>query len=338
MSESWTVARMGSQVGKRFLVTGANSGIGFKAAVELARWGAVVVLACRDTGRGAAALKRLRAESAGPGSAGEAAELVALNLASLQSVRAVAAAECARGMGLDGLVNNAGVFSPPRRKVTEDGFELQWGTNVLGHFALTCGLMAALERAGAERGAARVVTVASIAHKPGRLQFEDLQSEKSYRPQGAYQQSKLGDLMMALALERKLRARGSRVMSVAVHPGVARSNLFKVGNGRGLAGVAERGVAKLVGWTLNDDAEGALPTLFGAVAAEAKGGEYYGPQGWLEMRGGDVGTGEDIEAGTGRGGAGSALGGVRGKYGVRVGWMLLKKVGRMRADEGLRLR
>ena len=276
---------MPSQIGKRFLVTGANSGIGYAAALELAEHGAAVMLACRDRGRGEAALARLRSEGAGPGSAAEAAELVVLDLASLASVRDVSANLLARGVVLDGLVNNAGVFAPARRRETADGFELQFGTNVLGHFALTLRLLPALEQAAA----ARVVTVASIAHRTGRIDFDDLQSRRSYGPQRAYQQSKLGDLMFALELERRLRARASRAISVAVHPGVAQSNLFKIGSSTGLAAVAERVIAKSVGVFFNSDTEGALPTLFGATAAEARGGGYYGSQGLFEMRGGDVG-------------------------------------------------
>ncbi len=282
MGKTWTLADMQSQAGKRFLITGANSGIGYMAALALARAGAVVMLACRDKARGDAALARMRQEAAGPDSA--APELVLLDLASLASVRAVADEFLSRHVALDGLINNAGVFAPPKRRETVDRFELQFGTNVLGHFALTCRLMPALEMAAA----ARVVTVASIAHKRGRLLFEDLQSLKTYSAQAAYQQSKLGDLMFALELERKLRAQGSRVVSVAVHPGVAKSNLFKIGNSTGFSRTIEQGIAGTVGSLLNDDAQGALPTVFGAVATEAQGGGYYGPQGLFEMRGGDV--------------------------------------------------
>ena len=282
---SWTLADMPLLVGKRFLITGANSGIGYAAALELAEHGGVVMLACRDRGRGEQALAKLRREGAGPGSAAEAAELVVLDLASLASVKDVSEALLARGVALDGLLNNAGVFCPPRRRETEDGFELQFGTNVLGHFALTLRLLPALEQAAA----ARVVTVASIAHKKGRIGFDDLQSRRSYGPQRAYQQSKLGDLMFALELERRLRARGSRVISLAVHPGIAKSGLFRIGNSTGLAGMTERAVANSIGLFFNSDTGGALPTLFGATAAEAQGGGYYGSQKFFETRGGDVG-------------------------------------------------
>ena len=270
------------------LITGANSGIGYPAALKLARKGATVVLACRDKARGEAAVSRIQAEAPGA-----QLELALLDLASLQSVREVAARELERGLGLDLLINNAGVMAPPQRLETKDGFELQFGTNVLGHFALTGLLLPALERAAekatTEAERPRVVTVASIAHKKGRIDFEDLQSVKRYGPMGAYQQSKLGDLMFSFELERRLVARDSGVMSVAAHPGVAETNLFKIGSSKGLAGVAESALAWTIGALLNSGAEGALPTLYAATAPDAVGGGYYGPQGFQEMRGEDVG-------------------------------------------------
>ena len=275
---------MPDQTGRRFLITGANSGIGYRAAEALARRGATVVLACRNLDKGREALARLKQDAGGPGSAADRAELSELNLASLASVRAAAARELARGLPLDGLINNAGVMGP-KRSETEDGFELQFGTNVLGHFALTLLLLPALERAEA----ARVVTVSSIAHRRGQIRFDDLAARKHYVPMQAYAQSKLGNLMFALDLEKRLRARGSRVRSIAVHPGVAESSLLKIGSGRGLAGVAERALQKTIGKIMNSDVEGALPTLFAATASEAQGGSYYGPQGIGETRGGDVG-------------------------------------------------
>jgi NAD(P)-dependent dehydrogenase (short-subunit alcohol dehydrogenase family) len=290
MAQTWASDAIPAQHGRRFFITGANSGIGYQAALELARHGATVLLACRDRIRGEAALARLRNEANGPDSAADRAEFVLLDLASLESVRSVAEAFLARGLALDGLINNAGVFAPPQRRLTTDGFEVQWGTNVLGHFALTSRLLPALVRGG-ERGTekARVVTVASIAHKRGQLHFENLNWEHSYAPMLAYQQSKLGDLMFALELERRLQTCNLPVESLAVHPGVAQSSLFKIGNSQGLAGAAERLFGKSIGLLLNDDAEGAVPTLFAATAPAAQGGAYYGPQGLLEMRGGDVG-------------------------------------------------
>jgi NAD(P)-dependent dehydrogenase (short-subunit alcohol dehydrogenase family) len=291
MSESevgkgWTVASIPDQVGRRALITGANSGIGYYAALELARKGAEVVLACRDRPRGEAAMARIRAEVPAA-----RLELALLDLASLASVRAVAAAELARGGSLDLLINNAGVYAPKKRLTTEDGFELQFGTNVLGHFVLTSLLLPALERAatvGRERP--RVVTIASIAHKRARLNFDDLQSEKSYSPSGSYGQSKLADLMFAFELDRRLRASGEPMMSIAAHPGVANSNLFLVGKFNPVELAVRRGMSAAIGTLLNTEADGALPTLFAATAAEAVGGGYYGPQKFFEMRGGDVGV------------------------------------------------
>jgi NAD(P)-dependent dehydrogenase (short-subunit alcohol dehydrogenase family) len=185
-------------------------------------------------------------------------------------------------------------MAPPKRRETADGFELQFGTNVLGHFALTCRLMRALDmgRVALISEAPRVVTLASIAHKRGRLNFEDLQAVKTYSPMGAYSQSKLANLMFAVELERRLRAGMRGVVSIAAHPGVAQTNLFKVGSSKGLAGTAEKALAWAIGKTMNSETDGALPTLYAATAEDAVGGAYYGPQGFKEMRGGDVGLAE----------------------------------------------
>jgi NAD(P)-dependent dehydrogenase (short-subunit alcohol dehydrogenase family) len=288
LGAGWTPAQMPGQAGRRALVTGANSGIGFATAVELARKGAYVLLASRDRAKGEAALGRLRAEVPYA-----SAELVQLDLASLASVREVASAEAARGLPLDLLINNAGVMAPRTRQETKDGFEVQFGTNVLGHFALTGLLLPALERAALQsKQRPRVVTLASIAHKRGRLHFNDLQSTHRYSPMGAYQQSKLADLMFAFELSRRLRAAGppaAGMMSVAAHPGVADTNLFKAGDYHPLERVSRRWVGAVIGALLNTELEGAVPTLFAATAPEAEDGGYYGPQGLLEMRGGDVG-------------------------------------------------
>jgi NAD(P)-dependent dehydrogenase (short-subunit alcohol dehydrogenase family) len=288
VGRGWGVGDIPSQAGRRAVVTGANSGIGYHAALELARKGAHVVLACRDTAKGEAALARLRADA--PAASAEAAHL---DLASLQSVHAFAAAELDRGVALDLLINNAGVMAPKARLETADGFELQFGTNVLGHFALTGLLLPALERAAVTQPLRpRVVTIASIAHKRGRINFDDLQSTKRYSPMGAYQQSKLADLMFAIELDRRLRAAGdplSAVMSVAAHPGVARTNLFQGERFPAFERPVRRVIGLVIGGLLNTDADGAVPTLFAATAPEAADGGYYGPHGILEMRGGDAG-------------------------------------------------
>jgi NAD(P)-dependent dehydrogenase (short-subunit alcohol dehydrogenase family) len=288
MEQTWNASRIPSQIGRRVILTGANSGIGYPAARELAGAGASVVLACRDAEKGNLALARLKREVP------EAkVELGVLDLASLASVRAFAARELERDLPLDLLLNNAGVMAPPKRLETVDGFELQFGTNVLGHFALTALLLPALERAAAkpQAHAPRVVMVASIAHKRGRLDFDDLQSSstRNYSPMKSYQQTKLADLMLAFEMDRRLKAAGSRILCNAAHPGVANTNLFQPVGRPALERSIRQVVGHLIGALLNSDEEGALPTLYAAVAPEARSGGYYGPQGFQEMRGGDVG-------------------------------------------------
>jgi NAD(P)-dependent dehydrogenase (short-subunit alcohol dehydrogenase family) len=288
VGHGWTAAEIPSQTGRRALVTGANSGIGYHAALELARKGAYVLMACRNRARGDVALQQLRAELPDA-----SAEVVLLDLASLESVRAFAAAELALGKPLDLLINNAGVMAPKTRQQTTDGFEIQFGTNVLGHFVLTATLLPALVRAAAARSQRpRVVTLASIAHKQGQLNFDDLQSTGNYKPMAAYRQSKLANLMLAFELDRRLRAAApptSSVMSVAAHPGVANTNLFQTGEFSAAERLVRHGFGVAIGALLNNEAEGALPTLFAATSPEVVDGGYYGPQGFQEMRGGDAG-------------------------------------------------
>lgn len=284
MGHLWTPEDMPSQAGRRAIVTGANSGIGYYTALELARKGAHVLLGCRDRVRGDAALARLRAVVPNA-----SAEVALLDLASLASVRAFAEDELNRGVPLDLLINNAGVMAPKRRLETADGFELQFGTNVLGHFGLTALLFPVLVRA-AETGpeAPRVVTIASIAHKQGRLNFDDLQSARSYSPMGAYRQSKLANVMFALEFDRRLRGAGSpmeKIRSVGAHPGVANTNLFQVGEYGTLERLVRRGFGVVIGTFLNSEQAGALPTVYAATAPEVKSGGYYGPLGFQEMRG-----------------------------------------------------
>ncbi len=274
------------------MITGANSGIGYPTARELARAGAHVLLGSRDRAKGEAAVAQLRSEVPAA-----SVELSVFDLASLDSVREFAALELDRGLPLDVLIDNAGVMAPPKRLQTKDGFELQFGTNVLGHFALTGLLFPAIEAAVTMSAAVvpqapRVVLVASIAHKRGRIDFEDLQSTRSYVPMRAYAQTKLADLMLAFELDRRLKAKGATIESIAAHPGVANTNLFQVGEFNPLEKAIRRMVGPLIGALLGTALDGALPTIYAAAAVEAQPGGYYGPQGFQEMRGGDVGVAE----------------------------------------------
>jgi NAD(P)-dependent dehydrogenase (short-subunit alcohol dehydrogenase family) len=215
MSAKWTADQIPDQRGRMAVVTGANSGLGLATASELARSGARVILACRNIEKGTSAARQI-----GSALPEGQVEVEALDLGGLDSVRAFAERFRAEHEGLDLLINNAGVMAPPR-STTADGFELQLGTNHLGHFALTGLLIGALE--GRDEG--RVVTVSSSAHRIGRIQFDDLQSERRYNRWRAYGQSKLANLLFALELDRRLRAAGSVVRSVAAHPGYAATNL-----------------------------------------------------------------------------------------------------------------
>ncbi|MBS1822155.1 MAG: SDR family oxidoreductase [Acidobacteria bacterium] len=284
MSSTWKAKDIPPLRGRRFLITGANSGIGYHAALELARRDAGLVLGCRNRQRGEAALARLKEEAPGA-----RAELAVFDLSSLESVHRFAAEELARQRPLHTLINNAGVMAVARRAETADGFEMQFGTNVLGHFALTGLLLPALERSSTHENPSRVVTIASLAHKRTDLQMDDLQSKRSYSPMRAYQQSKLADLMFSFELSRRLRARGSSVLSIAAHPGVAATELFRGQDRSAAFRVARTIVGGAIGIFLNTDAEGALPTLYAATSAEAVDGGYYGPQGMGEMRGEAVG-------------------------------------------------
>jgi NAD(P)-dependent dehydrogenase (short-subunit alcohol dehydrogenase family) len=285
MSGSWKSEHIPLLSGRRFLITGANSGIGYAAALKLARKDAELILACRDSSKGEATLARLREEA--PGVRAEAA---VLDLASLGSVRDFAVQELARRRPIHVLINNAGVMAVPQRTLTQDGFEIQFGTNVLGHFALTGLLWPALEQAASESAdPPRVVTIASIAHKRTHLELEDLQSARAYSPMRAYQQSKLANLMLALEMSRRLSKVNSSILSVAAHPGVASTALFRTDGRSGFARALRTFVGHAISIFLNDESEGALPTLYAATSPEAKHGGYYGPQQWDEMKGETVG-------------------------------------------------
>lgn len=277
MSEKrgWTADDMPDLTGKIVVVTGANSGIGYEAVRELARNGAHVVLACRDAARTHEAIEHVRALQPTA-----SLEFLQLDLASLASVHRFAEELAERHPRLDVLCNNAGVMAIPYRK-TADGFEMQLGTNHLGHFALT-GLL--LERLLAAPGA-RVVTVSSTAHKMGRMRFDDLHFERGYSRWPAYGQSKLANLLFAYELQRRLEAASADAISVACHPGYAATNLQFAGPRMDGSWLMEN-VMTLGNRLLSQSAAmGALPTLYAATAEEVRGGDYVGPDGFFETTG-----------------------------------------------------
>jgi NAD(P)-dependent dehydrogenase (short-subunit alcohol dehydrogenase family) len=271
MSDKWTVDRIPDQTGRTAVVTGANSGLGLVTARELARKGANVVLACRNLEKGESARSECGAQAPDAN-----LELEELDLASLDSVRGFAERFRARHQGLDLLINNAGVMATPRRS-TADGFELQFGTNHLGHFALTALLIGELEG----REDARVVTLSSGAHRIGRIAFDNLGGDRRYFRWRAYGQSKLANLLFALELDRRLRAAGSTVKSLAAHPGYSATNLQFAGP----PGV-DAAVMKVSNRLLaQSDEMGALPTLYAATEPGLEGGTFCGPDGFAEQRG-----------------------------------------------------
>ncbi|MFI5123528.1 MAG: oxidoreductase [Vicinamibacteria bacterium] len=268
---SWTSDQIPDQAGRVAVVTGANSGLGLETARELAQAGARVVLTARDEDKGESARTVIAA-------AVPAADLDVriLDLASLASVREFAAAVAADHGHVDVLINNAGVMMPPRSE-TADGFELQFGTNHLGHFALTGLLLDALV-AGT---GSRVVTVSSLEHRPGKLDWDDLQSESGYSPRGAYQQSKFANAVFGLELDRRLRAAGLPVISVLAHPGYSATNLQSTGP----TGVMKTFLAVGNKILAQGADRGALPQLFAATAPGVDGGQFFGPDGFMQGRG-----------------------------------------------------
>jgi NAD(P)-dependent dehydrogenase (short-subunit alcohol dehydrogenase family) len=268
----WTASDIPDLTGRRAVVTGASSGLGLETATVLAAHGAQVLLAARDAGKGDDAVRRVRAQVPGA-----SVQRGSLDLADLASVRAFA--DRVGDRPLDLLVNNAGVMAVPPRH-TADGFELQMGTNHLGHFALTGLLLPALLACPV----ARVVTVSSYLHWFGSLDFGDLMSERSYDPWRAYASSKLANLLFVRELDRRARDAGVDLVSVGAHPGYARTNLVAAGpaTGRPLTGAVLRLGTALVGQSAR---AGALPQLRAATDPEARGGEYFGPRGPAEQRG-----------------------------------------------------
>jgi NAD(P)-dependent dehydrogenase (short-subunit alcohol dehydrogenase family) len=272
MASQWTAADIPDQSGRTAIVTGANSGLGLATARELARAGAAVTLACRNAGKGEEAAGRIRA--AVPTAA---LEVASLDLADLGSVRDFATQATGAHERLDLLINNAGIMAAPRR-LTSDGFESQFGTNHLGHFALTGLLLPVLLKAAAPR----VVTVSSALHRRGTMNFDDLQGERKYSRWGAYGQSKLANLMFCFELQRRAVAADTALLSLAAHPGYASTNLQFA--------APDRFYEKAYMWIGNrlfaQSADmGALPTLYAATVPDLPGGTYVGPGGRAEQRG-----------------------------------------------------
>jgi NAD(P)-dependent dehydrogenase (short-subunit alcohol dehydrogenase family) len=268
----WTFADIHSQRGRTAVVTGTG-GLGFQIALALARAGVDVIIAGRNPMKGEAAVAQIRSSVAD-----SSIRFETLDLASLQSVETFAERLQREQASLDLLINNAAVMTPPKRLVTADGFELQFGTNFLGHFALTAQLLPLLRKGTAPR----VVNVSSIAARAGAINFDDLNSELDYKPMTAYSQSKLACLMFAFELQRRSDAADWGIQSIAAHPGISRTDLLPNGAGAGSA----PGMLRRYLWFLfQPAAQGALPTLFAATSTKAQAGAYYGPDKLGETRG-----------------------------------------------------
>lgn len=273
--KEWTAADIPAQTGKLAVVTGATGGLGYEIALALAKAGADVIVAARNAARGDRAIRSIRAICPDA-----RVHFELLDLASLESIEQFAARTVTRGRQLDLLVNNAGVMALPDRHLSADGYELQFATNHLGHFALTARLLPLLK--GVHR--ARVVTLSSLAHRQGRIDVDDLQASRSYQPWKAYAQSKLANLLFSLELQRRSEANGWGLVSIGAHPGSSRTELIANGPGT-TGGVLWRLSLLLSPWLSQFAAEGALPALYAATSAAAQGGAYYGPDGFYEMKG-----------------------------------------------------
>ncbi|MFJ1761350.1 oxidoreductase [Amycolatopsis sp. NPDC088138] len=271
---AWTAEDIPDLRHRVAVVTGANSGLGLVTATELARHGAKVVLAVRNTDAGEKAAAGIRQSAPGA-----ELEVRRLDLASLASVRTFAGKLTADHEAIDLLVNNAGLVILGPRSTTADGFELHMGTNMLGHFALTGLLLDAVSRAAAPR----VVSLSSIVHKTATLDLDDLMSERGFDGSTAYRRSKLATTAFGLELDRRLRAAGSPVVSVLAHPGVTRTNLTPRAFGE--SGLAKRILARIYAVSAQPAGRGTLPQLYAATAPGVRGGQFFGPSGRREYRG-----------------------------------------------------
>jgi NAD(P)-dependent dehydrogenase (short-subunit alcohol dehydrogenase family) len=276
--------------GRLAVITGSNSGLGLGLTKRLSAAGADVVMAIRNRAKGEAAVAEIQA--AVPGAK---LTIKTVDLSSLASVAALADELIAEGRPIDVLINNAGIMQPPDRETTADGFELQFGGNHLGHFALT-GRLLPLLRAGK----ARVTSLSSLAARMGGINFDDLQWEKHYKPTPAYSQSKSANLMFALELDRRSREAGWGIVSNAAHPGFTKTNLQTSGpsHGRQAPTFMERFyrlTRQLTPFIWQEIDEGILPALYAAVSPQAEGGAFYGPRGFFEVAGGGVTTAKILD-------------------------------------------
>jgi len=276
MAKHWNASDLPRLDGKIALVTGANSGLGLETAKGLAGAGARVLMACRNTDKGRAAAEAIESEHGDVD-----VHVLALDLADLTAVHRFADLIAKKHPKIDILVNNAGVMALPLRR-TMDGFEMQIGTNHLGHFALTGLLGDALK----SNGKARVVTVSSLAHRMGRISLDDLNWERrKYDKWAAYGQSKLANLMFALEFQRRLDNAGIDAISVAAHPGYAATHLQYAGPEMTGSRVGKAMMATANAMIAQSQARGALPSLYAAAVPDVEGGEYLGPAGPMELRG-----------------------------------------------------
>ena len=270
--------------GELAVVTGSNSGLGLGLATRLSAAGADVIMAIRNRAMGEAAAEQIRATVPNA-----KLTIKSLDLSSLASVKALGDEFNAEGRPVDILINNAGIMQPPERETTADGFELQFGGNHLGHFALTGQLLPLLRAASNPR----VTSLSSLAARMGGVNFDDLQWEKRYNPTQAYSQSKSANLMFALELDRRSRRAGWGIVSNAAHPGFTKTNLQLSGPSQGKESPTlwerlYRVSRQVMPFMWQEIEEGILPALYAAVSTDAEGGAFYGPRGFLELAGGGV--------------------------------------------------
>lgn len=271
--KNWTTANIPQRNDGIAVITGSTEGIGYEDAVALSSAGWTVIMMGRNAQKGTESIAKIHQLNPKAKVSFEK-----IDLANLSSIKALASKMISKGQAIDLLINNAGVMTPPERLETADGFELQFGTNHIGHFALTAQLLPLLRKAPN----ARVVTVSSVANREGQINFDDLQSKSSYVPMKAYGQAKLANLIFALELQRQSEKHDWGITSIAAHPGVSRTNLLITGAGKwSTAGITRR----FFPFLFQPQSQGALPTLYAATSPEAKGGLYYGPDKLSETRG-----------------------------------------------------